>query len=170
VSTPHTMFEKIWARHVVAEGPGGHALLYVDRHLLHEGTTAAFGRLAKSGRRVRRPDLSFATADHYVLTSPGSPAPDAEVRGMVESLARYTADQRIVHLGPGATLTVDLEAQTVTAPDGGRHPFEVDAFRKEMLLPGRDEIGLTLGFEARIREFEGRHAREMAWVVPRAST
>jgi len=40
------MFEKIWARHVVAEGPGGHALLYIDRHLLHEGTTAAFGRLA----------------------------------------------------------------------------------------------------------------------------
>src|SRR5262249_12724779 len=41
-----TMFEKIWARHVVAEGPGGHVLLYIDRHLLHEGTTAAFGRLA----------------------------------------------------------------------------------------------------------------------------
>jgi len=56
VSTPQTMFEKIWARHV-AEGPGGHVLLYVDRHLLHEGTTAAFGRLAKSGRRVRRPGL-----------------------------------------------------------------------------------------------------------------
>src|SRR3989449_856462 len=40
------MFEKIWARHVVAEGPGGHVLLYIDRHLLHEGTTAAFGALA----------------------------------------------------------------------------------------------------------------------------
>src|SRR5262249_52200916 len=48
-----TMFEKIWARHVVAEGPGGHVLLYIDRHLLHEGTTAAFGRLTRSGRRVR---------------------------------------------------------------------------------------------------------------------
>ncbi len=101
MSTPQTMFEKIWARHVVAEGPGGHVLLYVDRHLLHEGTTAAFGRLAKSGRRVRRPDLSFATADHYVLTSPGSPAPDAEVRGMVEALARHTGDQHIVHFGVG---------------------------------------------------------------------
>jgi len=101
VSTPQTMFEKIWARHVVAEGPGGHVLLFVDRHLLHEGTTAAFGRLAKSRRRVRRPDLSFATADHYVLTSPGSPAPDAEVRGMVEALARYTDDQHIVHFGVG---------------------------------------------------------------------
>ncbi len=101
MSTPQTMFEKIWARHVVAEGPGGHVLLYVDRHLLHEGTTAAFGRLAKSGRRVRRPDLSVATADHYVLTSPGSPAPDAEVRGMVEALARHTGDQHIVHFGVG---------------------------------------------------------------------
>src|SRR5438445_431412 len=38
-TAPRTMFEKIWARHVVAEGPGGHVLLYIDRHLLHEGTT-----------------------------------------------------------------------------------------------------------------------------------
>jgi 3-isopropylmalate/(R)-2-methylmalate dehydratase large subunit len=95
------MFEKIWARHVVAEGPGGHVLLYVDRHLLHEGTTAAFGRLARRGRRVRRPDLSFATADHYLLTSPGSPTSDAETQGMVEALGRHTADQRILYFGVG---------------------------------------------------------------------
>ena len=95
------MFEKIWARHVVAEGPGGHVLLYVDRHLLHEGTTAAFGRLARSGRTVRRPDLSFATADHYLLTSPGSPTSDAETRGMVEALGRHTAEQRILYFGVG---------------------------------------------------------------------
>jgi len=78
--------------------------------------------------------------------------------------------RRRLHERPGATLTVDLEAQTVTTPDGVQHRFEVDAFRKEMLLTGRDEIGLTLGFEARIREFEARHAREMAWVMPRVST
>ncbi|HYS16091.1 MAG TPA: 3-isopropylmalate dehydratase large subunit [Candidatus Binatia bacterium] len=95
------MFEKIWARHVVAEGPGGHVLLYIDRHLLHEGTTAAFGRLARSGRPVRRSDLCFATADHYVLTSAGSPTADAETRGMVEALGRHTADQRIVYFGVG---------------------------------------------------------------------
>ena len=41
-----TMFEKIWSRHVVAEGPGGQTLLYIDRHLLHEGASAAFERLA----------------------------------------------------------------------------------------------------------------------------
>src|SRR3989442_14606044 len=95
------MFEKIWSRHVVAEGPGGHVLLYIDRHLLHEGSTSAFARLAKSGRAVRRPDLTFATADHYVLTSPGSPAPDAEVRSMVESLGQHTGQQGIVYFGVG---------------------------------------------------------------------
>src|SRR5882762_9239770 len=98
LSTAQTMFEKIWARHVVAEGPGGHVLLYVDRHLLHEGTTAAFTRL---GRRVRRPDLSFATADHYVRTAPGSPAPDDEIKTMVESLGRHTVLQGITYFGVG---------------------------------------------------------------------
>ena len=95
------MFEKIWARHVVAEGPGGQTLLYVDRHLLHEGSTAAFVRLARSGQRVRRPDLCVATADHYVLTSPGAPAPDAEIRTMVELLTRHTREQDIVFFAPG---------------------------------------------------------------------
>jgi 3-isopropylmalate/(R)-2-methylmalate dehydratase small subunit len=71
-----------------------------------------------------------------------------------------------LHARPGSTLTVDLESQTVTGPDGVRHRFEIDAFRKEMLLTGRDEIGLTLGLETQIGEFEARHAREMAWVVP----
>ena len=50
--------------------------------------------------------------------------------------------------------------------EGTRHPFEIDAFRKEMLLTGRDEIELTLDSEARIREFEERHAGLMAWALP----
>jgi 3-isopropylmalate/(R)-2-methylmalate dehydratase small subunit len=74
--------------------------------------------------------------------------------------------RRQLHEQPGLAITVDLEAQTVTAPDGGRHHFDVDAFRKEMLSSGRDEIGLTLGYEAQIAEFEARRAREMAWAVP----
>jgi 3-isopropylmalate/(R)-2-methylmalate dehydratase large subunit len=52
MSISHTMFAKIWSRHVVAERPGGHVLLYIDRHLLHEGSTSAFGRLAAAGRRA----------------------------------------------------------------------------------------------------------------------
>jgi 3-isopropylmalate/(R)-2-methylmalate dehydratase large subunit len=98
---PQTMFEKIWSRHVVAEGPGGHVLLYIDRHLLHEGSTSAFGRLAAQGRRVRRPELSFATTDHYLLTAPGAVAADPEIRGMVENLTRHTARQGIVHFDVG---------------------------------------------------------------------
>ena len=74
--------------------------------------------------------------------------------------------RRQLHEKPGATLTVDLDAQTVTAPDGARHRFDVDPFRKEMLRTGRDELGLTLDFDPRIREFEARHAREMGWIVP----
>jgi 3-isopropylmalate/(R)-2-methylmalate dehydratase large subunit len=95
------MFDRIWARHVVAEGPGGQSLLYVDRHLLHEGSAAAFARLGRSGRRVRRPDLCVATADHYVLTSPGAPVPDDEIRQMVDSLTRHTSEQGIVYFGRG---------------------------------------------------------------------
>jgi 3-isopropylmalate/(R)-2-methylmalate dehydratase small subunit len=80
--------------------------------------------------------------------------------------AVVTALRRRLHEAPGATVTVDLEAQTVTGPDSTRHPFEIDAFRKEMLLTGRDEIELTLDSEARIREFEERHAQLMPWAVP----
>jgi 3-isopropylmalate/(R)-2-methylmalate dehydratase large subunit len=98
---PRTLFEKIWSRHVVAEGPGGHALLYVDRHLLHEGSTHAFARLGRAGRRVRRPELCVATADHYVLTVPGTPTAEAETGAMVENLARSAAAQGIVHFGVG---------------------------------------------------------------------
>ena len=80
-----TMFEKIWSRHVVTEGPGGQTLLYIDRHLLHEGSSAAFVRLEQSGRRVRRPDRCVATADHYLPTTPpGTPIPLDRIKGMDE--------------------------------------------------------------------------------------
>src|SRR5947207_5588503 len=101
-SMAQTMFEKIWNSHVVTEGPGGQTLLYVDRHLLHEGSSSAFTRLAASGRRVRRPDRCFATADHYLPTTPpGTPIADAEIRGMVESFARHAGARGISHFGVG---------------------------------------------------------------------
>src|SRR5438128_2522828 len=99
--TPATLFEKIWSSHVVTEGPGGHAFLYIDRHLLHEGSTHAFHRMARNGSRMRRPDLSFATADHYVLTTPGTPTADAERGRMVESLTRHTGEQGVTFFGVG---------------------------------------------------------------------
>ena len=97
-----TMFGKIWDRHVVAEGPGGQSLLYVDRHLLHEGATHAFARLRHAGRSVRRPGGLVATADHYVPTGPGTQAQaNAEIRGMVEGLQRSTREQGVTLFGPG---------------------------------------------------------------------
>jgi len=74
--------------------------------------------------------------------------------------------RRQLHDRPGATITVDLDSQTVTAPDGAKHAFEIDPFRKEMLLAGRDEIGLTLDYDGRIREFEERQGRARPWVAP----
>jgi 3-isopropylmalate/(R)-2-methylmalate dehydratase large subunit len=100
MNTPRTMVEKIWARHVVHQGPGDWSLLYIDRHLLHEGASAAFERLARSGRRVRQPGASVATADHYVATTPGRwQAPESEMRAMVERLAESAPRQGITHFG-----------------------------------------------------------------------
>jgi 3-isopropylmalate/(R)-2-methylmalate dehydratase large subunit len=102
MTAARTMFDKIWDAHVVAEGAGGQTLLFVDRHLLHEGAGAAFQRLETSGRGVRRPDLAFATADHFMPTTPPAAGiPDAEVRGMLDALARHTGRQKIAYLAPG---------------------------------------------------------------------
>jgi 3-isopropylmalate/(R)-2-methylmalate dehydratase small subunit len=67
---------------------------------------------------------------------------------------------------PGASITVDLPAQTVTAPDGTRHAFEVDGFLKECLVRGQDELALTLAREPAIAAFEARHRAEMPWLAP----
>ena len=80
--------------------------------------------------------------------------------------AAAAALRRQLHERPGATIDVDLDAQTVTAPDGAAHRFDIDPFRKQMLLTGQDEIAVTLGHEGAIRAFEERHRREMPWVVP----
>ncbi|HYM68096.1 MAG TPA: 3-isopropylmalate dehydratase large subunit [bacterium] len=68
--SPRTIIDKIWDAHVVHREPGTPDLLYVDLHLVHEVTTPqAFEGLRLQGRRVRRPDLTFATLDHNVPTS-----------------------------------------------------------------------------------------------------
>jgi 3-isopropylmalate/(R)-2-methylmalate dehydratase small subunit len=72
-----------------------------------------------------------------------------------------------LHARPGATLTADLESQTVTAPDGTTHPFEIEAFARQMLLTGQDEIALTLGYEPQILTFESRHHTEYPWLTTR---
>jgi 3-isopropylmalate/(R)-2-methylmalate dehydratase small subunit len=65
---------------------------------------------------------------------------------------------------PGYRLTVDLAEQRVVRPDGHAIPFAVDAFRKECLLNGWDDIGLTLRHAEMIREFEARRRAEQPWL------
>ena len=64
----------------------------------------------------------------------------------------------------GYQLTVDLQAQTVTRPDGKSYSFEVDAFRKHCLLNGLDDIGLTLQDANAIRAFEEKHRQTQPWL------
>ncbi len=70
MTTPRTLFEKVWDRHVVRSAPGEPDLLYIDLHLVHEVTSPqAFDALRLAGRTVRRPDLTLATIDHGVPTA-----------------------------------------------------------------------------------------------------
>ena len=66
--------------------------------------------------------------------------------------------------GANAVISVDLEAQTITGPDGGTVSFEIDPFRKHCLLNGLDDIGLTLEKAASIDAFEAKAGTERPWV------
>jgi 3-isopropylmalate/(R)-2-methylmalate dehydratase small subunit len=61
---------------------------------------------------------------------------------------------------PGARIAIDLQSQTVVAPDGSTHRFDVDAFVKRCLLEGLDEIAYTLTMVDRIEAFEARYAQD----------
>ncbi len=118
-----TLFDKIWERHVVAQAAGRPALLYIDLHLIHEVTSPqAFEGLRANGRRVRRPDRTFATMDHDVPTDPRGNGPlrvlDSLARQQLEALAANCREfgielfdverpeQGIVHvIGPELGLT-----------------------------------------------------------------
>ena len=67
-----TLFDKIWDRHVVVVRDDGQTLLYIDRHLCHDGSFHGFQQLRKEGRRLRRPKQTFATPDHYTPTHTAS--------------------------------------------------------------------------------------------------
>jgi 3-isopropylmalate/(R)-2-methylmalate dehydratase small subunit len=83
------------------------------------------------------------------------------IRLPAERVARIRV---ILHELPGAEIAIDLAKQTVTGPDGKTDSFDVDPFRKEMLLKGADEVKITLGYEADIKRFEDRQKQEMPWL------
>lgn len=115
-----TLYEKIWEAHVVREEPGEPTLIYIDRHLIHEGTSPqAFSGLKAAGRKVRRPDLTFAVMDHSVPTRDRNlPLVDTVAAAQFAALARncretgvllfdmQSPNQGIVHvIGPELGIT-----------------------------------------------------------------
>ena len=131
-AAPRTLYEKIWAAHVVEDRDDGTSLVYIDRHLVHEVTSPqAFEALRLTGRKVRRPDLTLAVPDHNLPTTARRdakgarvPIADRESAAQLEALEanapafgiRYIGDadleQGIVHVVgpeqgfslPGATI------------------------------------------------------------------
>ncbi|KOS61375.1 3-isopropylmalate dehydratase large subunit [Lysinibacillus agricola] len=113
------IIEKIWGKHIVYQEEGKPDLLYIDLHLIHEVTSPqAFEGLRMNGRKVRRPDLSFATMDHNVPTKNLPTIHDPIARNQIETLAKNAEefgvelagmghpDQGIVHvIGPELGLT-----------------------------------------------------------------
>ena len=71
---------------------------------------------------------------------------------------------KAVEASAGYKLKVDLEQQSITAPDGTVYKFEVDAFRKHCLLNGLDDIGLTLQHVDEIKTFEAKHRAAQPWL------
>ncbi len=125
-----TLYEKVWDAHTVATLPSGETLLYIDRHLVHEVTSAqAFEGLRLAGRKVRRPDLTFATADHNVPTDGDRlHVLDLLSRTQIETLQRNCAAFGVTHYGLdsdrqgivhviGPELGITLPGQTVVCGD-----------------------------------------------------
>jgi 3-isopropylmalate/(R)-2-methylmalate dehydratase large subunit len=135
-SRPQTLYEKIWAAHVVERRDDGTCLIYIDRHLVHEVTSPqAFEGLRVAGRRVRRPELTLAMPDHNLPTTPRIdaagrllPIADPESAQQLDALRRNTsefgidyidataAEQGIVHV-VGPELGFTLPGTTLVCGD-----------------------------------------------------
>lgn len=114
-----TMFEKIWDNHVIYQEEGKPSIIYIDLQLVHEVTSPqAFEGLRLTGRKVRRPDLTFATMDHNVPTKDRFNITDPISKQQIETLSKNCADfgvtlfdldhidQGVVHvMGPELGLT-----------------------------------------------------------------
>ncbi len=148
---PQTIFEKIWDSHVVYAKENGPSLLYIDRHLVHEVTSPqAFDGLRINNRKVRRPDLTFATMDHNVPTTARSlPIVDqisaTQIRTLAQNCQEFgitlfdmqSPDQGIVHvIGPELGLT--LPGTTIVCGDS--HTSTHGAFGAFALGIGTSEV------------------------------
>ncbi len=126
---PKTLFDKVWEAHEISKFEDGTSLLYIDRHLVHEVTSPqAYEGLRIAGRKIRRPDLTFATMDHNVPTVDRTHIADEISRAQIDALTKNCRDfgvtlydlasdhQGIVHvIGPEMGLT--LPGTTIVCGD-----------------------------------------------------
>ena len=89
--------------------------------------------------------------------------------GIVTVVLPQEAIDRLIEVAQDQPITVDLETMTVTTPFQDRFPFEMDAFRRQCLMEGLDEIGLTLARDTAISKFEAMLHQERPWIERRSS-
>ncbi|WP_303808318.1 3-isopropylmalate dehydratase large subunit [Sandarakinorhabdus limnophila] len=150
-STPRTLYQKIWDDHVVQSLDDGTALIFIDRHLIHEVTTPqAFEALRIAGRRLRRPDLTLAVPDHNVPTTDRrlpilDPMSKAQLDALVQNCADFgvelynidSPEQGIVHvIGPEQGFTLP----GVTMVCGDSHTATHGAFGALAFGIGTSEV------------------------------
>ncbi|MGH7035687.1 MAG: 3-isopropylmalate dehydratase large subunit [Stellaceae bacterium] len=172
MANPRTLFDKIWDSHLVEQQPDGTCLLYIDRHLVHEVTSPqAFSGLRESGRTVRQPKATLATADHNVPTTDRSHGiAEAESRFQVETLERNVKEfgipyfgmndirQGIVHIiGPEQGMT----QPGMTIVCGDSHTATHGAFGALAFGIGTSEVEHVLATQTLIQ----RRAKNMLVVV-----
>lgn len=83
---PSTLLDKLWGAHEILRREDGTSLLWVDRHLVHEGSHHAFAKLAARGQPVAEPRLTFAVTDHYAPTRQRDRITDPDIARMIETL------------------------------------------------------------------------------------
>lgn len=119
MGSPQTMLDKLWAAHEVLRRDDGVSLLWVDRHLVHEGSHHAFAKIKARGLPVAEPELTFAVVDHYAPTRGRSKIANPQIARMIDTLRDNAAahgvriydlddpHQGIVHVvGPEEGLTL----------------------------------------------------------------
>lgn len=95
MSQPQTLLDKLWSAHEVLVREDGTSLLWVDRHLVHEGSHHAFAKLAARNAPVAAPELTFAVVDHYAPTQNRSQIDDPQIIRMIDTLRRNAKAHRL---------------------------------------------------------------------------
>jgi 3-isopropylmalate/(R)-2-methylmalate dehydratase large subunit len=100
MSEPRTLIDKLWSAHEIARREDGAALLWVDRHYVHEGSLHAFSQMNVRGRTIAEPQLTFGVADHYVPTrGRGKDIANPEIAAMVRNLETNAVENHITLFG-----------------------------------------------------------------------